>query len=254
MTSAQGSISWFEIASGRPDDAQEFYAELFGWRFTPGESAGFDYREIDTGTAGALRGGLLGAADGMPPYAIFVVYVDDVAASAAAAVAAGGVLQVGPITTETGLVCAYLRDPEGSPFAVVTPPGVGEARAAAAPAAGSVGWFEVGAADADAAEAFYGTLFGWSAERVPDPSMDYRIVTTGAGHALQGGITSTGGRRPSYAIISVIVADVDETCRRAEELGGKVAAGPFRPDNGPPNAYLLDRDGNEFGIFTPPNL
>lgn len=254
MTTAQGSISWFEIASSQPDDAQEFYAELFGWRMTPSQSAGFDYRHIDTGAAGALRGGLMGAADGMPPHAIFVVYVDDVAASASAAVAAGGVLQTGPITTETGLVCAYLRDPEGSLFAVMTPPGAGDGPVGAAPAAGSIGWFEVGVADADAAEAFYGRLFGWSTERFPDPTMDYRIVTTGAGHGLQGGITSTDGRRPSYAIVSVVVADVDETCRRAEELGGKVSAGPNRPEHGPPNAYLLDRDGNEFGIFTPPNL
>jgi hypothetical protein len=117
---------------------------------------------------------------------------------------------------------------------------------------GSVGWFEVGAADADAAERFYGELFGWSTERWPDPTMDYRVVTTGDGHALQGGITATAGTRPPYAVFSIVVDDVDETCRRAEEAGGKVIAGPFHPEVGPPNAYLLDPEGNQFGVFTPP--
>ena len=116
--------------------------------------------------------------------------------------------------------------------------------------AGAVGWFEIGHANVDAAAAFYGELFGWTFEQSPDPTTDYRLVTTGDGHPLRGAI---GNRYESpYAIFCVAVTDVDAVASHAELLGGKVAVGPVHPKVGPAQAHLLDRDGNRFGIFTPP--
>jgi uncharacterized protein len=122
-THAVGSIGWFEIASANPDRAQAFYSSLFGWSVTPaGAVAGFDYRDISTGQGHPVRGGILGTDGKFPSYAIFVVVVDDVPAAIEKTTALGGSLVNGPITLDSGLVCAYLSDPDGSLFSVFTPP------------------------------------------------------------------------------------------------------------------------------------
>ena len=110
-------------------------------------------------------------------------------------------------------------------------------------------WVDTMQPDPEAAKEFYGELFGWRAERVP--ASEYRIVTTGEGHPRHGGITAARDAGP-YVIFSVIVDDVAAACTRAEELGGKVESGPFHPQSGPSNAYLLDREGNRFGVYSPP--
>ena len=119
-----GSVGWFEIASADPDRAEAFYSSLFGWSVTPaGAVAGLDYRRVGTGQGHPVGGGILGTDGKFPSYAIFAVVVADVAAAVEKATALGGSLVNGPITLDSGLVCAYLSDPDGSLFSVFTPPG-----------------------------------------------------------------------------------------------------------------------------------
>jgi uncharacterized protein len=119
----------------------------------------------------------------------------------------------------------------------------------------TVAWFEVATTEPDAAQRFYTELFGWTF--APDPEAaksgtDYRVVTYPAGDRPVGGILATGGSLPDHAVFFVAVADVADTCARAEQLGAKVAFAQPKPASGPPLAYLRDRSGNLFGIFTPP--
>jgi predicted enzyme related to lactoylglutathione lyase len=116
---------------------------------------------------------------------------------------------------------------------------------------GAVTWFEIGTPDPDGAQRFYGGLFGWTAEGDASTTMDYRQVTTGDGHPVGGGIFATGGNVPSYAVFCVQVGDVAATCRRAEELGGKVLVAPVTIETGLIFAHLLDLDGNHFEIYSP---
>jgi uncharacterized protein len=51
-----------------------------------------------------------------------VVTVADVPAAVERATALGGTVTAGPVTTDDGLVAAYLADPDGNRFAVFTPP------------------------------------------------------------------------------------------------------------------------------------
>jgi uncharacterized protein len=118
--------------------------------------------------------------------------------------------------------------------------------------ANSVAWFEIGTADPDEAEQFYGSLFGWTFAADAMEGMDYRIVTTGLGHPLQGGLAATGGARPNYSIISVQVDDVPAAASEAERLGGTVVVPPETAPTGLAFAYLADPSGNQFGIFSPP--
>lgn len=114
-----------------------------------------------------------------------------------------------------------------------------------------IGWFEIGTDDPAGAERFYGDLFGWTFADDEGP-MPYRIVTTPAAGSIRGGVFAHGGKVSNYAVFCVVVADVADTCRRAEAAGGKVLVPPTAADGGLTFAHLLDPAGNHFGVYTPP--
>lgn len=114
-----------------------------------------------------------------------------------------------------------------------------------------VGWFEIAASDPDKTEAFYGELFGWTFGDGPTGPA-YRLAESGEG--IGGGVTTAQAGLPStYAIFSIMVADVAASCARLAELGGKVLVGPETiPETGLVFANVEDPDGNHFGVFCPP--
>ncbi|MBM0124714.1 VOC family protein [Pimelobacter simplex] len=126
----------------------------------------------------------------------------------------------------------------------------------AAPAPGTVAWFEVATDDPGAAEKFYGGLFDWTFatdEASEAGGLDYRLVSTAGGGAPSGGIFGTGGRLPGHAVFSILVTDVAATCASAEELGGTVLSQHLDVGPGVPTfAYLRDPAGNQFSVFAPP--
>ena len=122
------------------------------------------------------------------------------------------------------------------------------------PAVNSIGWFEIGTDDPAAAERFYGELFGWTVARDDAASTDpaYQVISTGS-DGLRGGLFATRGRMPSYAVFTVLVEDVADACRRAEEAGGTVQRGPEVNPVGVTFAHLLDPAGNHLAVFSPPS-
>ncbi len=111
------AVEWFEVATDRPEEAQKFYGELFGWTFG-GDGA---YSHITTPGSEKPEGGLFDSKGGFPGYAIFYVTVEDVAATLAKAEALGGKTIMPPTTTDDGLVFAQLRDALGNHFGIFTP-------------------------------------------------------------------------------------------------------------------------------------
>jgi predicted enzyme related to lactoylglutathione lyase len=120
-----------------------------------------------------------------------------------------------------------------------------------APAVDTVAWFQIGASDPAAAKRFYGDLFGWTFAADPDSGPDYQLVSYRDAVAPSGGLTQASGQ--PYAAFGVLVADVEATCTRTVELGGKVEVPPVTTPDGLVFAHLLDGDGNQFLVFTPPS-
>ena len=118
------------------------------------------------------------------------------------------------------------------------------------PGFNAVAWFEIGTDDPAAAERFYGDVLGWTVANDGNPT--YQTFTTGDPDGLHGGLFATDGQLASYAVFSVIVADVEATCRKAEEAGGKVQRAPKVNPDALTFAHLLDPAGNHFEIFSPP--
>jgi predicted enzyme related to lactoylglutathione lyase len=104
-------VSWFEILSRNSTALRDFYASLFGWRIEPypGEAP---YAVVDTGSEGAIRGGL-GDPDG-PNRVLLYIEVDDPQEVLDQVVEAGGTV-VTPVTEIPETVTfAHFADPEGN--------------------------------------------------------------------------------------------------------------------------------------------
>jgi len=121
-----------------------------------------------------------------------------------------------------------------------------------APAYNTVAWFQIGTDEPQAAQEFYGGLFGWTF--APDPDSDgYELISNPGSERPSGGIMRTDGGAENYATFVVLVQDVAAVCARAEQLGGKVLHPPVTTPDGLVFADLLDRSGSRFSVFTPPS-
>jgi predicted enzyme related to lactoylglutathione lyase len=117
----------------------------------------------------------------------------------------------------------------------------------------SVVHFQVTGKDGAKLRDFYGKVFGWQFNVMPE--MDYGLVDNG-GRGINGGIGS--GPSDGSAMFYVEVDDPQATLDRAEKLGGKTTM----PVNEIPNvvtlAHFTDPEGNTIGIvkndptMTPP--
>lgn len=121
-----------------------------------------------------------------------------------------------------------------------------------APAPNTVAWFQIGTDDPAAAQEFYGRLFGWNVAGDPDLP-GYDLVSYAGAEEPAGGIAHTDGGAANHATFFVLVEDVAAACAQAEQLGGKVLGPPVTTQNGLVFAHLLDRSGNQFGVFSPPS-
>ena len=113
-TPVPGKVTWFEIASRDVPRAAAFYSGLFGWQLQGDPSVYLAVPPADGGVAG----GIMPAPTGVEPYALFGVEVGDVDQAYATAIELGAASVVGPTDNPGGVRSAYLRDPDGSLFAV----------------------------------------------------------------------------------------------------------------------------------------
>ncbi|SCG48504.1 VOC family protein [Micromonospora coxensis] len=118
-------VTWFEIGTDRPDEAQRFYGELFGWTFEEQGTPERSYRVTGAGGDQGIAGGIWATNGAAPNYAVFYAQVADVAQTCRQAEAAGGKVLVPPRSNDKGLTFAHLLDPTGNHFGVFTPPAGG---------------------------------------------------------------------------------------------------------------------------------
>lgn len=94
-------------------------------------------------------------------------------------------------------------------------------------APGEIVWIDLATSDPAAAEAFYSELFGWQRDVNPDPQYG------GYGFFKKGGRITAGvgplqdPNQPIVWQVYVGTRDAEETARKVEAAGGKVALPPF---------------------------
>src|SRR5439155_19988 len=189
-----------------------FYTQLFGWDtevFKPGDA---DYTMISSG--GQSHGGFGAAMEGAPPpHWLSHVRVENVDQTVERAKSAGGKLLAGPFEmAEVGRM-AIIADPQGAYVSAYQPESEGP---------GSEGvfvWDELGTTDLDAAQRFYGEVFGWTTDDMGPDYGGYRIFNSGE-TGVAGLMTLPDATMPPHWQPHVAVDDPNATTAKAKQVGG----------------------------------
>jgi uncharacterized protein len=214
---APGTPSWVDVSSRDLQATVGFYRSLFGWdSFEPPGGGGYTM---------FLQDGIQVAAAGpaMDPNApeAWTTYVSvaDADATAKAVTDAGGSVLAAPFDVmEQGRMGVFM-DSTGAAFSVWQPGVMKGAGLVNDPV--SLCWNELASSDPEQAKAFYGSVFGWTAEThggdmpYTEFSLDGRTI---AGMMPLGSMHPPG--TPPHWLVYFAVADTDATVARTTELGG----------------------------------
>jgi predicted enzyme related to lactoylglutathione lyase len=257
-----GVPCWVDTMGPDPERLADFYGAVFGWEFSepgpmPGDPPGRYYvarlRGRDVAGVASLPAGSPPQRPGWNTY----VRVDDADAAAAAVRAAGGTLAVEPFDAAPAGSAAVALDPEGASFCLWEPGSRQGAQLVNEPGAWSMSFLNT--ADPDRAGAFYGEVFGWTAEEfefgdlrpvmfrlpgfvggLPEQPVPRDLVAV----AMPGDVAEQGG--PSWGV-DFWVADTEAATAAATENGGTAIEPPHdRP--GFRSAVLADPNGAAFGV------
>ena len=113
-------------------------------------------------------------------------------------------------------------------------------------------WVDLAAADAKSAIAFYGALFGWTAqEQKANGGSFIRLRLNGedVGSLYQLGRMEISGGVPSHWTPYIRVENVEIAVERAEALGGRMLIAPFAVDGIARIALIRDPAGAHVGLW-----
>ena len=107
--------------------------------------------------------------------------------------------------------------------------------------------FEIESTDQNATRAFFGEVFGWKADYMPE--LDYAIVDTQSdGAGINGGIGPAQGERGSYVTFYIAVDDVQAYLDKAVAAGGQVIMPVTKIPNAVTIALFSDPAGAVVGL------
>lgn len=121
---------------------------------------------------------------------------------------------------------------------------------------GVFNWVDLTTTDLAGVRAFYGSLFGWTANDVPvgDSGYNYTFFEID-GHPVAGGgqmmPEGQAAGQPSAWVAYVKWDDIDAAFARAETAGGTVLVPPMDIPNSGRMGLLMDPSGAVFGIWSP---
>lgn len=121
--------------------------------------------------------------------------------------------------------------------------------------AGEVQHFEIPYDKADRAKKFYGSVFGWKMNEMPD--MSYTMVITGPadekGSPTKMGVINGGMMKrqaPLKAtVVTITVDDIEKTMKMVADAGGKSVQGKQPVGDMGWSAYIKDSEGNVVGLW-----
>jgi predicted enzyme related to lactoylglutathione lyase len=253
MPNAPGDFIWFELLTGDPDAAQNYYAKVVGWTVADSGVDGMDYRILNA-PDGSI-GGVMKLPDGAgAPTWLGYVGVEDVDRTVERMVAAGATVQMPAMTVDGVGRMAMLADPQGAPLYIMRGQSQETSTAfrMAPDSFGHVVWAELTSPDPEAAKRFYADAFGWRQEgSMPmGPLGDYQFL-----HNASGGLgavmpSSVPGSAPGW-LYYFHVRDIDGAAAEVRSSGGTVVQEPIEIPGGDFSLIGLDPQGARFGLVGP---
>ncbi len=250
MTVHHGTFAWYDLMTTDTEAAIAFYGKVIGW--TAQDSGLPDRQYFVLSADGAGMGGLMA----LPPEAVAMgarpgwmgyILADDVDASAAAVVAAGGAIHR-PAEDIPGVGrFAVVADPQGAIFNLFRGMTDDVPAASVSMSPGRVGWNEHYSKDQEASFAFYAGLFGWSKSRAIDmgPMGTYQLFSIGG--VDSGGMMANPAVPPCWGFYFAVPA-LDAALARVSEAGGQLIHGPMEVPGGAWVAQCIDPQGAHFAM------
>jgi uncharacterized protein len=246
---APGTPCWVDLSCVDIDASASFYEGLLGWSAgeMPNSAEMGGYRRATL--AGDDVAGLMPQMHpGMPQMWMTYVAVEDAEATAAKVSAAGGGVIAPPMDVMDLGKMAVFTDSTGAVFGVWQPGTFSGAARVNEP--GALTWNELGTRDVEAAKAFYGEVFGWTADE-----HELQRADGGPGPAVYiewkldgedvGGMMDIRGMLPeeipAHWLVYFAVADTDAAVERVKAAGGEVRFGP------------VDIPAGRFAVVTEPD-
>lgn len=249
MPTGYGAFCWNQLNTPDVAASKAFYEGLFGWQILEETVGGLAMHVISNDKV--VVGDLMAMPSEVqaPSHWLSYVWVQDIQAVVAKAVARGARIFV-PVTEipEVGRIAVF-ADPKGAVLGVYgTDREPGEAQPAGA---GSFCWYECTTRDVEAEKAFYGDLFGWkSVAETMAGGFTYHLQHRGAEQVA--GIMPMDGECwdgiPDNWTAYVAVADIVATVATAEALGGTICV-PVTDIQIGRFAVLQDPVGAIFSVF-----
>jgi uncharacterized protein len=122
-------------------------------------------------------------------------------------------------------------------------------------APGSFCWIELATSDQKAAQNFYSTLFGWTANDTPMGPGDFYTIFQLEGRDVAAGYSLRKEQRaqgvPSHWMLYVAVDHAEKAAGKVEQAGGKVLVPPFDVASYGKMAVIQDPTGPMFSIWEP---
>jgi predicted enzyme related to lactoylglutathione lyase len=254
MSATHGKFVWYELAAPDVAAAEAFYKSVIGWGAHDPHHSNHPYTMFTAGEAGVAGAWqiteeviAMGGRAGWRGY----IQVDDIAASAAAVIAAGGkIVKPASEIPNVGLF-AVAVDPQGAAFHLLQMAKPMEPNSQSA--AGHVGWHELYTADYAADFEFYAAVFGWTKSDAIDmgPMGMYQMFVTNGGNVVGGMMNKPDPAMPSGWKFYVNVDAIDAAVARLETGGGMVVHGPQRVPDGAWIVQAIDPQGVMFAVVAP---
>ena len=256
MANPNGTPIWFELTTKDQDKAQDFYADVVGWKIAASPSVEHGGYRIANAPDGQAVAGLMAPPPGMEGVPGWVIYfaANDVDAMAEKVRQLGGKVHFGPMDIPQIGRFATVSDPQGVVFQMMKGASAEDSQAFK-PMAGEAGdghatWVELATPDPDNALAFYGKLFGWTKQgSMPMGAMGDYIFFGSSESDRPGAIMSseTTGAQPQWMAVFQ-VADIDAAIAKVTSGGGKVLKGPNEISGGAFSINVADAEGHQIGF------
>lgn len=216
-----GTLSWADCSSTDVAKAKPFYAGLMGWQMEDmpmGEGLFYTMYKQDGARVAAISP-LPPDMQGMPSMWNSYITVDDVDSLASKVSDLGGKVLAGPFDVFDAGRMATIQDPTGAAVSLWQAKNHIGAELVNTP--GALTWNELYTKDSASARDFYGKLLGWDYQKME--GADYYVITNRG--RMNGGImqmTDEFGDTPPNWTVYFSVANIDESVKKAEALGGKL--------------------------------
>jgi predicted enzyme related to lactoylglutathione lyase len=248
---APGAFSWTDLSTTDQDGAKEFYTQLFGWEVDDrpvGDGVVYSVVLLDGKEVAAIGSQPEQQREaGVPPLWNSYITVRSADEALARAEQLGATVHAPAFDVLDVGRMGVVQDPQGAFFEVWEPrQSVG---AALVNAPGALCWNELASPDLDASARFYGDLFGWTTEPLPDSPMPYLIVKNADGHTNGSIRPAMPPGSPPFWLVYFGIDDVDNGMARIGELGGSTVAEPMDIGPGGRIAIAQDPQGAVFALY-----